>query len=101
MNIVELKLDETLADFEIQDWIDNVFNKQFPGIEAKIKKVCNGTCGNANRIKELEKESEELKIANEHQALVIKQKDALILKMKAQIEIQYKENQKTENKIKP
>lgn len=39
MNIVELKLDETLADFEIQDWIDNVFNKQYPEIEAKIKKV--------------------------------------------------------------
>lgn len=36
--------------------------------------------------KAIAKENEELKIANEHQALVIKQKDALILKLKAQIE---------------
>lgn len=60
MKIVELKLDETLTDFEIQDWIDNVFNKQYPEIEAKIKKGCNGTCGNANRIKELENDRHEL-----------------------------------------
>ena len=25
MNLVELELDETLTDFEVQDWIDNVF----------------------------------------------------------------------------
>jgi len=37
MNIVELELDETLADFEIQDWIDNVFSVQYPDIKAKIK----------------------------------------------------------------
>lgn len=39
MNIVELELDETLADFEIQDWIDNVFSVQIPEIKAKIKLV--------------------------------------------------------------
>ena len=44
MNIVELELDETLADFEIQDWIDNVFSVQFPEIKAKIKHGCSGIC---------------------------------------------------------
>jgi len=38
MNKVELILDETLADFEIQDWIDNVFSIQYPDIKATIKK---------------------------------------------------------------
>lgn len=44
MNIVELELDETLADFEIQDWIDNVFSVQYPEIKAKIKHGCSGFC---------------------------------------------------------
>lgn len=44
MNIVELELDETLADFEIQDWIDNVFSVQYPEIRAKIKHGCSGLC---------------------------------------------------------
>lgn len=44
MNIVELELDETLADFEIQDWIDNVFSVQYPEIPAKIKHGCSGVC---------------------------------------------------------
>jgi len=44
MNIVELELDETLADFEIQDWIDNVFSVQYPEIKAKIKHGCSGLC---------------------------------------------------------
>lgn len=44
MNLVELELDETLADFEIQDWIDNIFSVQFPDIKAKIKKCCNSLC---------------------------------------------------------
>ena len=44
MNLVELELDETLADFEVQDWIDNVFSVQFPDIKAKIKKGCNSLC---------------------------------------------------------
>ena len=44
MNLVELELDETLADFEIQDWIDNVFSVQYPEIKAKIKHGCSGLC---------------------------------------------------------
>lgn len=44
MNIVELELDKTLADFEIQDWIDNVFSVQYPEIKAKIKYGCSGLC---------------------------------------------------------
>ena len=44
MNLVELELDETLADFEVQDWIDNVFSVQYPDVKARIKKGCNGQC---------------------------------------------------------
>ena len=44
MNLVELELDETLADFEVQDWIDNVFSVQYPDIKARIKKGCSGLC---------------------------------------------------------
>lgn len=44
MNLVELELDETLADFEVQDWIDNVFSVQYPGVKARIKKGCSGLC---------------------------------------------------------
>lgn len=44
MNLVELELDETLADFEVQDWIDNVFSVQYPDVKARIKKVCSGLC---------------------------------------------------------
>ena len=44
MNLVELELDETLADFEVQDWIDNVFSVQYPYVKARIKKVCSGLC---------------------------------------------------------
>lgn len=44
MNLVELELDETLADFEVQDWIDNVFSVQYPDVKARIKKGCNGLC---------------------------------------------------------
>ena len=44
-NIVELNLDDTLADFEVQDWIDNVFSVQYPYIQATIKKGCQGNCG--------------------------------------------------------
>ena len=44
MNIVELELDETLADFEIQDWIDNVFSVQYPDIKATLKHECSGLC---------------------------------------------------------
>ena len=44
MNLVELELDETLADFEVQDWIDNIFSVQFPDIKANIKKGCNSLC---------------------------------------------------------
>lgn len=39
---VELKLDETLARFEVQNWIDKVLSVQFPDIEAKIKSGCQG-----------------------------------------------------------
>lgn len=38
MNKVELILDETLADFEIQDWIDTDFSIHYPDIKATIKK---------------------------------------------------------------
>ena len=44
MNLVELELDETLADFEVQDWIDNVFSVQYPDVKARIKKGCSGLC---------------------------------------------------------
>ena len=44
MNLVELELDETLADFEVQDWIDNVFSVQYPDVKARIKKGCCGLC---------------------------------------------------------
>ena len=44
MNLVELELDETLADFEVQDWIDNVFSVQYPDVKARIKKGCSGIC---------------------------------------------------------
>lgn len=44
MNLVELELDETLADFEVQDWIDNVFSVQYPDVRARIKKGCSGLC---------------------------------------------------------
>lgn len=44
MNLVELELDETLADFEVQDWIDNVFSVQYPDVKARIKKGCRGLC---------------------------------------------------------
>ena len=44
MNLVELELDETLTDFEVQDWIDNVFSIQYPDIKARIKKGCSGLC---------------------------------------------------------
>ena len=44
MNLVELELDETLTDFEVQDWIDNVFSVQYPDIKARIKKGCSGLC---------------------------------------------------------
>lgn len=56
MNKVELILDETLADFEIQDWIDNVFSIQYPDIKATIKKGCQGNCGDKYR-----EENEQLK----------------------------------------
>jgi hypothetical protein len=56
MNKVELILDETLADFEVQDWIDNVFSVQYPDIQATIKKGCQGNCG--DKYKE---ENEQLK----------------------------------------
>ena len=39
---VELKINSTLARFEVQYWIDNVFSVQFPDIEAKIKTGCQG-----------------------------------------------------------
>lgn len=55
-NIVELNLDDTLADFEVQDWIDNVFSVQYPYIQATIKKGCQGNCG--DKYKE---ENEQLK----------------------------------------
>lgn len=48
MNLVELELDETLADFEVQDWIDNVFSVQYPDIKARIKKGCSGLCHKKN-----------------------------------------------------
>ena len=48
MNLVELELDETLADFEIQDWIDNVFSVQYPDVRARIKKGCSGHCQKKN-----------------------------------------------------
>ncbi len=54
MNIVELELDETLADFEIQDWIDNVFSVQFPEVKAKIKHGCNGVCQKKDEWHEIE-----------------------------------------------
>ena len=44
MNLVELELDETLADFEVQNWIDNVFSVQYPDVKARIKKGCSGLC---------------------------------------------------------
>lgn len=44
MNLVELELYETLADFEVQDWIDNVFSVQYPDVKARIKKGCSGLC---------------------------------------------------------
>lgn len=55
-NIVELNLDDTLAYFEVQDWIDNVFSVQYPYIQATIKKGCQGNCG--DKYKE---ENEQLK----------------------------------------
>ena len=55
-NIVELNLDDTLADFEVQEWIDNVFSVQYPYIQATIKKGCQGNCG--DKYKE---ENEQLK----------------------------------------
>ena len=48
MNLVELELDETLADFEVQDWIDNVFSVQYPNVKARIKKGCSGLCNKKN-----------------------------------------------------
>ena len=48
MNLVELELDETLADFEIQDWIDNVFSVQYPDVKARIKNGCSGHCQKKN-----------------------------------------------------
>ena len=48
MNLVELELDETLADFEVQDWIDNVFSVQYPDVKARIKKGCSGHCQKKN-----------------------------------------------------
>ena len=56
MNKVELILDETLADFEIQEWIDTVFSIQYPDIKATIKKGCQGNCGDKYR-----EENEQLK----------------------------------------
>lgn len=56
MNKVELILDETLADFEIQDWIDTDFSIQYPDIKATIKKGCQGNCGDKYR-----EENEQLK----------------------------------------
>ena len=44
MNLVELELNETLTDFEVQDWIDNIFSVQYPDIKARIKKSCSGLC---------------------------------------------------------
>lgn len=67
MNIVELELDETLADFEIQDWIDNVFSVQFPDIKAKIKKGCSGLCQKKEEWHTSEEEPVPFeKYANEH-----------------------------------
>lgn len=52
MKRVILTLDETLADFEIQDWIDNVFSIQYPDIKAEIYRGCGEICkGNKNLTK--------------------------------------------------
>jgi len=66
MNKVELILDETLADFEIQDWIDNVFSIQYPDIKATIKKSCQGNCGDKYR-----EENEQLKKQNARMSRMI------------------------------
>lgn len=57
---VELKLDETLARFEVQDWIDNVFSVQFPDIEAKIKTGCQGCNDSLKEIAKWKKGQEKL-----------------------------------------
>lgn len=69
MNIVELELDETLADFEIQDWIDNVFSVQFPEIKAKIKHGCSGIC-NKDKWHNLEENPDDLPKENMKQVIV-------------------------------
>ena len=66
MNKVELILDETLADFEIQDWIDTDFSIQYPDIKATIKKGCQGNCGDKYR-----EENEKLKLQNARMSRMI------------------------------
>ena len=71
-NIVELNLDDTLADFEVQDWIDNVFSVQYPYIQATIKKGCHGNCG--DKYKE---ENEELRLQNQNLVVMLEQERTL------------------------
>lgn len=73
---VELKLDETLARFEVQDWINDVFSVQFPDIEAKIKTGCQGNCGDKYKA-----ENEQLKLEKCELLGIIQKKDELINKL--------------------